>query len=122
MIENVLFEFVRGNTFEKDFTITGWSFPITKAYFTVKGTLKDKNAVLQKTLNDGITLVSDEEGVKTYNLSICCTDTENMKTDYDYTFDVEIHSPGVGDDVIKKTIMTGTLRLKAESTRACNEC
>lgn len=116
------FEFYRGDTYERDFTLTGWSFPISKVYFTVKENVKDKNAVLQKTLNNGITIVSDEGGVKVFNLMICCTDTDNMKTDYDYVFDIEIHSSGVDGDVIKKTILEGVLRLKPSSTRTCNEC
>ncbi|WP_288910813.1 hypothetical protein [uncultured Thomasclavelia sp.] len=43
-----------------------------------------------------------------------------MKTDYNYAFDIEIHSPGVKED-IKKTIVTGTLRLKASATDTGNE-
>lgn len=122
MVENVVFEFYRGDTYQRDFTLSGWDFPVNKAYFTVKENVKDKITALQKTLDKGITLVEDENGVKTFNLTICCTDTDNMKTDYDYVFDIEIHSPGVDGDVIKKTIMTGKLRLFASSTRSCNEC
>ena len=29
-----------------------------------------------------------EDGVKTFNLLIDATDTDHMKTDYDYTFDI----------------------------------
>lgn len=122
MITNAVFEFYRGDTYSRDFTLIGWSHFIDKVYFTVKEKVEDKKAVLQKTLNKGITFVNDEEGQKTYNIMICCTDTDNMKVDYDYSFDVEIHSLGVDGDVIKRTIITGTLRLKASSTRTCNEC
>lgn len=123
MLENILFEFYRGDTYTRDFTISGWSLPISKIYFTVKETVEGKKVMVQKTLDNGITLVDENEtGAKTYNLSICCTDTDNMKTDKDYVFDIEIHSQGVDGDVIKKTIITGVVKLKGSSTRPCNEC
>lgn len=122
MVTDAIFEFYRGDTYSRDFTLKGWGLSIDKVYFTVKEKVENKKAVLQKKLNDGITLVSDEDGVKTFNLLICCTDTEELKTDFDYVFDIEIHSYGVDGDIIKKTIITGNLRLKASSTRACNEC
>ena len=122
MLENILFEFYRGDTYSRDFTVTGWSSSISKVFFTVKEDINKKNHVLQKTLDNGITLVSDENGVQTYNLLICCTDTDHMKTDYDYTFDIEIHSEGAKGEMIKKTIITGVVRLKGSATRTCNEC
>lgn len=122
MITDAVFEFFRGDTYSRDFTLSGWGLSIDKVYFTVKEKVTDKNAVLQKKLNEGITLVSEEEGERLFNLLICCTDTDNMKTEYDYVFDIEIHSPGVNGDVIKKTIITGILRLLPSSTRTCNEC
>lgn len=120
-MENVLFEFYRGDTYSRDFSIEGWNEEISKIYFTVKEKVENKRAVLQKTLSDGITLVEDENGVKTYNLTICSTDTDKMKADYEYVFDIEMHSPGVNNTVIKKTIITGTLKLIASSTKTCNE-
>lgn len=121
-MENVLFEFYRGDTYQRDFTVQGWSFPISKVFFTVKENAEYKNHVLQKTLGKGITLADKTKDTETYNLTICCTDTEHMKTNFDYEFDIEIHSDGVEGDVIKRTIITGILRLKASSTKACNEC
>lgn len=121
-MENVLFEFYRGDTYQRDFTISGWSLPISKIFFTVKEKAENKKYELQKTLNNGIVLADKTEDMETYNLTICCTDTEHMKTDFDYEFDIEIHSNGVAGDVIKRTIVTGILRLKSSSTKACNEC
>ena len=120
---NILFEFYRGDTYQRDFTITGWSFPISKVFFTVKEDIEKKNFVLQKTLDNGITFVDEtEDGTKTFNLKICCVDTDHMKVDTDYTFDIEIHSEGVNGEVLKKTIITGIVRLKGSATRTCNEC
>ncbi len=121
-MNDVLFEFYRGDTYTRDFTLIGWGLSVDKAYFTVKEKVSDKNAVLQKTLGNGITLVDETEEGKTFNLNICCTDTDNMKTEYEYVFDIEIHSTLEGGEVIKKTIITGTLNLLPSSTRTCNEC
>jgi len=129
MIENVLFEFRKGDTYSRDFTITDYDLDISKVFFTVKNNSSDKRYVLQKylvtsggiTTSNGITLVSDEDNVKTYNILIKATDTDDMKVDYDYFFDVEIVSPGVGTDEIKQTLMVGTLRLKEVATQTVNE-
>lgn len=121
MLENVLFEFRKGDTYSRDFTITDYELEISKVFFTVKNNSSDKRYVLQKKLDDGITIVSDEEGVKTYNILINATDTDDMKVDYDYFFDVEIVSPGTGEDEIKQTLMVGTLRLKEVATQTVNE-
>lgn len=122
MVTDVLFEFYRGDTYSRDFTLTGWSFPISKVYFTVKEKVEDKNAVLQKKLGEGITLVEETDEGKMFNLNICCTDTDDLKAEYEYVFDIEIQSTGEDGTVIKKTIITGTMNLIASSTRTCNEC
>ena len=121
IVTNANFEFYIENTYSRDFTISGWSLPIDKVFFTVKENEKDKRAVLQKTLNNGITLVNEENEVRTYNLLIDNTDTENMKTDFDYFCDVEIHSIGADGKIIEKTIIVGTLKLNSNSTRSYNE-
>lgn len=115
-----LFEFYRGTTYSRDFTLAGWSLSIDKVYFTVKENIKDKKPVLQKRLENGITLVSDEDGVKTFNILIDATDTDNMKTDFDYVFDIKIISPGLEED-IKEVLMEGVLRLKGSATAVYNE-
>lgn len=121
MLENEIFEFYRGDTYQRDFTVTGWSFPVSNVFFTVKENEEFKNAALQKTLGNGIALVSDEDGIQTYNLLISSTDTDRMKTDYDYIFDIEIHSEGVMGEILKKTIITGIVRLKGSATKRINE-
>ena len=120
-ITDVTFEFYIGNTYSRDFTLSGWSLFVDKVYFTVKEKETDKRAVLQKTLGNGITLVSEEDGVKTFNLLIDSTDTDDMKTDFEYPFDIEIHSTGADGKTIKKTLVVGTLNLLTNSTRTYNE-
>ena len=46
-MENVLFEFYRGDTYSRDFTIEGYTSPIDKVFFTVKENVEDKKPVLQ---------------------------------------------------------------------------
>lgn len=117
---DILFEFYRGDTYSRDFIIKGWSLPISNVYFTAKENINNKKACLQKTLNNGITLVEENEEGRTFNLNIYCSDTDCLKVDTDYVFDIEIHS-NVNGEVVKKTIATGTLRLWASATRTCNE-
>ena len=82
---------------------------------------------LQKTLDNGITLVDIQyhgDGnivSRTYNLLIEADDTEELKPDFDYSFDVEIVSPGVDNNDIKKTIITGIFRVNNTTTRNYNE-
>ena len=121
MIEDAKFVFRKGDTYSRDFTITDYEFDIDKVFFTIKNNSSDKRPVLQKTLNNGITLVSDEDGVKTYNILINATDTDNMKVDYDYFFDIELFTTMVGGSDIKQTPIVGTLTLKEIATDTANE-
>lgn len=126
-MKDVVFEYYIGDTYTRDLTITGYSAEITEMYFSVKKNNKDKNTVLQKTLDNGITLVDvqydDEDNIvsRTYNLLIEANDTEELRPDFDYSFDVEIVSPGVDNNDIKKTIITGIFRVNNTTTRNYNE-
>lgn len=125
-MEDVKFEFYIGRTYTRDFIISGYSADIDQVYFTVKKNVDDKNFVLQKKLGNGITLVDvvyDIDGTtilsRTYNILINATDTDSMKPDTEYVFDVAIITDETID--IKKTIMTGTVELKNTSTKSYNE-
>lgn len=121
MIENALFEFYKGDTYSRDFTISGWNREITDVYFTVKENTDNKKYVLQKILNDGITIVDDTDGKSTYNIYIAATDTDHLKANTNYIFDVEILSKGNDGGIIKRTIIVGNLRVLADITRSYNE-
>ena len=90
-MKDVLFEYYIGDTYTRDLTIDGYSDEISNIYFSVKQNNKDKRTVLQKTLDNGITLVDvqyDGEGniiSRTYNLLIDAEDTETLKPDFDYS-------------------------------------
>lgn len=125
-MDNVKFEFYIGDTYTRDFIITGYSSDIDEIFFTVKRNVDDKKYVLQKTLNNGITLVDvtyDADGTtilsRTYNLLINAEDTETFKPETEYVFDIEIVTDETPD--LKKTIMTGTIELTNSATRNYNE-
>lgn len=114
-MNNVKFEFVRGDTYQRNIKISGFNHEITNVYFTVKKSDKDKDYVLQKTLNHGITLIEDDD-VKVYGLTINATDTDDFDVDKEYPFDIELVS-----NTIKRTIITGDLILSSDITRTFNE-
>lgn len=120
-MENVLFEFYIGDTYTRDFTVSGYSSEIDEIFFTVKKDENDKRYVLQKKLNNGITLVDFEEDYKTYNILINPTDTDDLKPNTNYYFDVKIITPVESGEPIEKTVITGTMYLKNHTTRQYNE-
>jgi hypothetical protein len=103
-MEKINFNFVKGDTYSRGFTIEGFEHSINQVYFTVKEKTTDRNYVLQKRLTNGIEL--DPEVPNRYVLTIEADDTNNFKTNYNYVFDIQI----VGE-TIKKTIIGGNLRL-----------
>lgn len=115
-MNNVKFEFYRGDTYQRTITIKGWENKIDSIYFTVKNKDTDKDPILQKTLGKGIIKVDGDNEASTFLLTIDATDTDNMKTNYEYKFDIEIIS-----GKIKKTIIDGTLRLNTDITKTINE-
>lgn len=115
-MDNAKFEFYRGDTYERQITITGWNKEIDSMYFTLKKKETDKEPILQKKLGDGIIKIDSEEDKQKYVLTINATDTDNFKSDTDYVFDIEIISGN-----IKKTIVKGTLTLKSDITKTINE-
>ena len=119
MVENELFELYIGNTYSRDFIVFNFPLTINQVYFTVKESDKDKKYKLQKKLNHGITIVDEEEGKITYNLLINPEDTDDLKVGKNYNCDVTVVSNSIPK--VKKTIITGILRLKDHTTRVYNE-
>lgn len=97
--------FIKGDTFVQGFTISNFNLEIDKIYFTVKEKTADKNCVLQKRLNEGIE--KDPEATNRYTLNIDADDTNNLKANFNYIYDIEIVSGSY-----KKTIIGGYLRLE----------
>ena len=114
-MENIKFEFYRGRTYIRTFTIKGWSYDIDEVYFTVKEKANNKSFILQKTIGNGIleieNKVENDKVCRTYNLEIKATDTDNFESNKKYDFDIAIIS---GE--LKQTVATGTIKLKETST------
>ena len=123
MIETDL-EFRIGDTYERNLTISKYNEDIDEMYFSIKKSDDDKRVIIQKTLDNGITIVTDEtiDGVRyrTYQLFIDANDTENMKTGVEYPFDIEIVTDK-DETKLKKTIVKGNVILNNATTRVWNE-
>ena len=121
-MNNVIFEFYKGRTYTRDFKIVVYTDPVDEVFFTTFDNPNNKNYYLRKSLNKGITVVDegtteDGEPYKTYNLLIEATDTDHMKTNVEYGFDIALISGKV-----KLQVITGTLILDDIYTKTCNEC
>ena len=118
------FEFRIGDTYERNLTISKYNDDIDEMYLSVKKSDDDKKVIMQKTLDNGITIVTDEtiDGVRyrTYQIMFDATDTENMKTGVEYPFDIEIVTDK-DETKLKKTIVKGYLILDSATTRVWNE-
>lgn len=123
MVETDL-EFRIGDTYERNLTISKYNDDIDEMYFSIKKNDGDKRVILQKTLENGITIVTDEtiDGIRyrTYQLFIDANDTESMKTGVEYPFDIEIVTDK-DETKLKKTIVKGNVILNAATTRLWNE-
>ena len=126
-MKDVIFEFHIGNTYSRNFMIKNYEDDIDEMYFSIKKSDDDEKTILQKTLDDGITIVDvayAEDGTtvisRTYNLLLNADDTEGFKVGLEYPFDIKIVTNKENDD-IKLTIMNGTLTLTTVTTRKWNE-
>ena len=120
-MNNVIFEFYKGRTYTRDFKIVGYTDPVDEVFFTVCDNPNNKNYCLRKALTKGITVVDegtteDDEPYKTYNLLIEATDTDHLKTNVEYGFDIALIS-----GTKKLQVITGTLILNDVYTKTCNE-
>lgn len=123
-MDNVRFEFYIGDTYERNFVIKKYTSDIDEVFFSVKKDDLDKKTILQKTLDNGITImddVTDTDGRRrTYQLMINATDTEGLTPDVEYPFDIEIVT-NKDDDQLKRTIIKGIVVLRSATTRLWNE-
>lgn len=117
-------EYFIGDTYERNFIVKKYTDDIDSVFFSVKKSNGDKKTVLQKTLDNGITLVDDvvvdNERRRTYQLMINAEDTEDMTPEQEYEFDVEIVT-NKDDTDLKQTIITGNFILTNATTRLWNE-
>ena len=108
-------EFFRGDTYNFKFQRMSKGQTITELpnniYFTVKDGYYTDNVIFQKKLNDGIT--KDDEDW--YHVMISPSDTNGLEYK-DYNYDLEVIT-----DTYTKTINSGVLRFKKETTFPENE-
>ena len=114
------FNFTRGNTYSRNFTINDYSKKIDEVYFNVKASKTDNKPVISKKLGRGIAIVEETENSKTFNLTIDSKDTDYLKSDSPYYFDFKIVTLSDAEP-IKTTIITGTMTLEEDVTRVFNE-
>lgn len=109
-------EFYRGDNFKFKFQRKNRNNEVIttlprKLYFTVKENHYKTEFLIQKTLENGI--IKDEDNY--YHVEILPEDTNNLKYK-EYVYDIEVIT-----DTYKKTIASGTLLLKEETTFVENE-
>ena len=138
------FNFVRGTTYSRNINLTDYGANIDEMYFTVKESETDRIPVIKKSLNNGIfpiipdTVIeeetqeeqdekqeesedeSEESNVKSFNLIIEADDTETLKLNKPYPFDIKVITYTDGNPV-KKVIVKGTMTLSANITWKTNE-
>ena len=138
------FNFVRGTTYSRNINLTDYGANIDEMYFTVKESETDRIPVIKKSLNNGIfpiipdTVIeeetqeeqdeeqeesedeSEESNVKSFNLIIEADDTETLKLNKPYPFDIKVITYTDGNPV-KKVIVRGTMTLSANVTWKTNE-
>lgn len=108
-MEKINFNFIKGDTYTRGFRIENFEHTIEQVYFTVKQKSSDRMYVLQKTLGNGIKL--DPDVSNRYIITIDADDTNDLKVNYDYIFDVEIITAPIRGKAIKRTIIGGNLIL-----------
>lgn len=102
---------VRGDTYSIGFKTEGINKELDNVYFTCRDNLTDESEVLfQKKLNDGITLVDEDEGIYSYNVRVAPEDTRNIQPGT-YYYDLQIN---INDDIF--TIMKGKFIILQDCT------
>lgn len=83
---------------------------LESAYFTVKRDLDIDEPIIQKSLNDGISVVEIADNSISYRVRVAPEDTSNVEIG-DYYYDLQI---SINGDVF--TILNGTLKIKQDVT------
>ncbi len=107
-MNEVLIEFIRGDTFAFLFEIEGLEDTLDSCYFSCKENVNDTEYCFQKSLGDGIQQISAEQ----YRVKIERADTIDLKVGQYYYCDLKIERGG-----IFLTPITGKIKLKQDITR-----
>lgn len=98
-MEKVNMSLYKGQTYQRNLTITDPPYEITQIYFTVKDNITSKNVTLQKKLGDGIELMDIEDNVYTYLITIDSSDTNELKSGT-YGYDITVKSNDIKEPII----------------------
>lgn len=104
--KNMNLSMVRGDTLAFSFEIEGID-SLDTAYFSCKANADDDTYVFQKSLSDGISVVTAGK----YRVRVAPEDTSNIEIG-SYYYDLEI---GVNSDIY--TILKGVLKVEQDVTR-----
>ena len=104
--KNINLCMVRGDTLAFSFEVEGID-TLDTAYLSCKANVDDENYVFQKSLTDGISLVSTGK----YRVRVAPEDTSNIEVG-SYYYDLEI---GANSDIF--TILKGILKVEQDVTR-----
>jgi hypothetical protein len=107
-------EMVRGDTLafalQVDFDEDAQN--LDTAYFSCKSNYDDFNYVFQKSLNDGIEIVSTDENSVIYRVRVAPIDTKTIEPG-EYFYDMQI---GINQDVY--TVLRGVLKIENDVTNS----
>ena len=109
---NIRLEVTAGDTVAWNVKLNNITENLRLAYFTVKEN-PDDDAVIQKTLNAGITLVDNRayRDQKTYKIQLQSEDTAGLSPDLQYMYDLKV---AIGNVV--KTIISGVFVVRESVT------
>lgn len=102
-------EMTRGDTFSFDLRMTDVEADSIKSlYFTIKkkATDSDADAIIQKSLDDGITMIANN----IYRVRVAPEDTDNVPAEK-YAYDIQIR---INDDVY--TLFRGSIAINQDVT------
>lgn len=103
---------IKGDTFSHSLIVEDLGQEFESIYFTIRDSLNDdSNILVEKSLNNGITCISDEDDVRKYIVRIDPHDTKDLQAGT-YYYDEQV---AVNGDVF--TIMSGKFVIKQDVTR-----
>ena len=108
-MKKINIEFPKEHTYQRNIIISNCDLDITQIYFTVKEKPNSKYIAIQKKIGAGIELMDIDSNNKTYQLTITPDDTEKLKTDYNYGYDITIR--GGQNNFYKDTLVIGSFKL-----------
>lgn len=109
-MSNKNIEIFKGTTLAFALEFEGITQQLESIYFTVKRDLDSDEPIIQKSLNDGISVVDILDNSISYRVRVAPADTSNIEVG-NYYYDLQI---SINGDVF--TILNGKLKIKQDVT------